>query len=122
MSTIPEILLDLRAAEDAFLREYRFLPRLKPPTIRLLRLIAEHHAQTGCSPTYRELLREGSYSSLSVVAWHTGRLMRKGLVTNEPGKARSLRLTAEGEKYLRLIQSNNLFQDSNSGVGTGTSS
>jgi SOS-response transcriptional repressor LexA len=119
MMRVEEVLQEYRAAEDAFLREYRFLPRLKEPADRLLRLIAGHLIQTGQSPTYRELLRDGNYSSLSVVAWHTNQLIRKGLLTRQPGKARSLRLTPAGETYLRRRRGASLFQKTGPGAATG---
>ena len=72
---------------------------MKLPTTRQLLVLNTIHVMrevNGQAPSYRELMGVLGFSSLNAVADHMRLLKKKGLVTWEPHKARTLRLTPAG--------------------------
>lgn len=77
--------------------------RERPPTARqleVLHAIRRYTEAVGYPPTRRELATAIGLKNpqTQAVADHLRALQRRGLVTWERGKARTLRLTAEGEQ------------------------
>ena len=70
--------------------------------LRVLRAIAEYIDRTDCSPTHRELCAALAVKSTNAIAHHAQALERKGcLERDRRGLARRLRLTEQGERWLR---------------------
>jgi repressor LexA len=65
---------------------------LTPKQLKILQLIRDHRVRTGCSPTMQELADELGVSKVTVFE-HVEALIRKGALTREPNKARSLSIS-----------------------------
>jgi repressor LexA len=72
---------------------------LTPKQLQVLRLIAQFQGSQRYSPTIADLASQLSLSR-STVFEHLGELQRKSLLTTLPGRARSLKLTAQGRRLL----------------------
>lgn len=73
------------------------------PTARqleVLALIASGRKRAGHPPTFAELARALCVTSLHTVACHLEPLRKRGLVTWEPKKARTLAVTVAGQRWL----------------------
>lgn len=66
----------------------------------LLRALDEFTRERGYTPSVRELAVALEVSSTNSVASLIDALLAEGLVLREPGRHRSLRLSAEGHKHL----------------------
>lgn len=73
---------------------------LTPKQLQVLRHIAAFHGSQCYSPTIAELASQLKLSR-STVFEHLGELQRKSLLTTSPGRARSLRLTPQGQRVLK---------------------
>lgn len=73
---------------------------LPPRSLTVLREIAQLCDGMPYSPTVRELQEWLGMASTSVVMYHLEKLQALGLVTREPGLARTLRLTEAGRRVL----------------------
>lgn len=67
----------------------------------ILGFIAQFHDTNGYMPTYREIARGCGWRSHSTVKYHLERLQAMGLITHEPWRARSIRLTEKGLDHAR---------------------
>lgn len=79
------------------------VPKLSGPTPKqmwVLRFIDAHVRERGYAPSTRELC-EAMGVRTNAVAETLARLEVKGLLTHEPGKARTLQLTAAGRRALK---------------------
>jgi repressor LexA len=72
---------------------------LTPKQLQVLRHIAAFQGNQHYSPTIADLASQLSLSR-STVFEHLGELQRKSLLSTSPGKARSLKLTAQGRRLL----------------------
>lgn len=74
------------------------------PTMRqkqLLEFISEFIAEHGYSPSYREIMRGCSYTSVATVALHVNSLIKRGHLVKRDNSARSLEvITVEPEEIL----------------------
>jgi repressor LexA len=59
----------------------------------VLNAIAKLTSVNGYAPTFRELMDDTGIKSPNGITLHLKALERKGYVTREPGKSRTLRLT-----------------------------
>ena len=84
-------------------RDTDLIDGLTPKQLQVLRHIAAFHANQCYSPTIAELATQLSLSR-STVFEHLGELQRKSLLTASPGRARSLKLTSQGQRLLRHSQ------------------
>ena len=75
---------------------------LTPRQRQILEVISASQRNRCCSPTIAELADELNLSR-STVFEHIGELRAKGLLTIVPGKARSSRLTSQGQRLLNRI-------------------
>lgn len=71
------------------------VPGPSPLQIRILRHLRKAEEE-GRAPTYRELALAFGWRSVATARDHLAALRARGLVSREPRKARSLRLTAQG--------------------------
>ena len=85
------------------LRDTDLIDGLTPKQLQVLRHIAAFHGSQCYSPTIAELATQLSLSR-STVFEHLGELQRKSLLTASPGRARSLKLTPQGQRLLRNSQ------------------
>jgi repressor LexA len=67
---------------------------LTPRQLKVLRLIRDHRIAHGCSPTMQELADELNVSKVTVFE-HVEALIKKGVLTREPNKARSLSIAED---------------------------
>jgi repressor LexA len=84
-------------------RDTDLIDGLTPKQLQVLRHIAAFHGSQCYSPTIAELASQLSLSR-STVFEHLGELQRKSLLSTSPGRARSLRLTPQGQRLLRDSQ------------------
>jgi len=81
------------------------MPETPPDTIirptkkqrLLLEFIQEFIAEHGYSPSYREIMKGCSYSSVATVALHVGNLIKRGHLNKRDRSARSLEVTTNEE-------------------------
>jgi len=71
-----------------------------PPQLAVLQAVHDYNAHHRLNPTYRDVVKRVGIS-YSNVQFRVKALLQKGLLTNEPGVARSLALTAEGERAIK---------------------
>lgn len=81
-------------------RDTDLIDGLTPKQLQVLRHIAAFHGSQCYSPTIAELATQLSLSR-STVFEHLGELQKKSLLTTSPGRARSLKLTPQGQRLLR---------------------
>jgi repressor LexA len=84
-------------------RDTDLIDGLTPKQLQVLRHIAAFHGSQCYSPTIAELASQLNLSR-STVFEHLGELQRKSLLTTSPGRARSLKLTPQGQRLLRNTQ------------------
>lgn len=70
------------------------------PQAKILGFIVDWHAGRGFSPTVREISRGFGWKTTANVHQHLERMERDGLVTRQPGMARTLRVTPHGLEQL----------------------
>jgi repressor LexA len=68
-------------------------PPVTPRQMQILTRIRDNRRKTGCSPTLQELADDLGLSKVTVFE-HVDALIRKGLLTRQSNKSRSLRLTS----------------------------
>lgn len=68
----------------------------------VLEAIEEYTAYHGCPPSLRDLMERFGFLSTQGVACHLDSLRKKGLVTWQPGKARTLRVVKKGIPLVEL--------------------
>ena len=88
-----------REIQKMLLKSTQASRRLTPRQIQLLRIIARVQASHCYSPTIGELAAELGISR-STTFEHIGELRGKGLLSAQPGRARSLKLTSKGQSLL----------------------
>ncbi|MHC4335140.1 MAG: LexA family protein [Planctomycetota bacterium] len=88
-----------RETQKMLLKSTQASRRLTPRQIQLLRIIARVQASHCYSPTIGELAGELGISR-STTFEHIGELRGKGLLSAQPGRARSLKLTSKGHRLL----------------------
>lgn len=59
-------------------------------TERVEKFVRDFLAERGYAPSYLEIGRACGISTTSVVAYHLGKLERKGIIKRSPGVARSI--------------------------------
>lgn len=69
---------------------------LTPVMRRTLGAIAAHWHEYGVAPTVRELAAAQGLRSTNGVGETLAKLMERGLLTHQSGRARTIRLTVEG--------------------------
>jgi repressor LexA len=69
--------------------------------VEVLQFISDYHARHGYPPTMRELGTHFGWASSNAAAWHASSLVKRGLLTGIPSKARTLLLTSAGQALLR---------------------
>lgn len=74
--------------------------RLTKRQVQILELVSSLRERNGYSPTIREIAEELGLSSVATVAEHLDSLEKKGLVSRERDRSRSLRLTPQGRSAL----------------------
>lgn len=74
------------------------LPQIHQRRLLILAAIQTYHNLHHRPPTLRELCDMTDISSTSLMDWHLDVLESEGLITREPGKARTIRLTGEAPK------------------------
>lgn len=84
-------------------RSQDLIDGLTPKQLHVLRHIAAFQDSQCYSPTIADLASQLGLSR-STVFEHLGELQRKSLLTTSPGKARSLKLTAQGRRLLEGAQ------------------
>jgi repressor LexA len=84
-------------------RDTDLIDGLTPKQLQVLRHIAAFHGRQCYSPTIAELAIQLSLSR-STVFEHLGELQRKSLLATSPGRARSLRLTPQGQRLLSIAR------------------
>lgn len=89
---------------------------LTPKQLQVLRLIARFQGSQRYSPTIADLASQLSLSR-STVFEHLGELQRKSLLSTSPGKARSLKLTAQGQRLLENTRTHEPQGDEPAGDG-----
>ncbi|NLH41214.1 MAG: transcriptional repressor LexA [Planctomycetes bacterium] len=97
-------------------KETDLIDGLTPKQLQVLRHIAAFQGSQRYSPTIADLASQLRLSR-STVFEHLGELQRKSLLTTSPGKARSLKLTAQGRRLLKDTQACESDQDEPSGEG-----
>ena len=60
---------------------------------RILNCIQRHIDRTGIPPTVREIAAYCGIPSTSTVSHHLNELERRGAISRQPGKARTIRIT-----------------------------
>jgi repressor LexA len=75
---------------------------LTPRQVQLLRAIAEQQSRDGYSPTIGELGEQLNISRTTAFE-HIEQLRRKGFVSGQPGRARSLTLTSRARRLLNRL-------------------
>lgn len=78
----------------------RHIRTTRPPTERQLRTLYWLHVtiqDLGYAPTIREVMRGLGYHSTNATEEVLGALQRRGFITREPGRSRTLRLTEDGK-------------------------
>lgn len=78
-------------------------PRCLPATTRQQQVLHAIRMCAGAPPTIRELMTALDISSPSAVAGHLKALRRKGLVTWEANRARTLRLVEKGIPLMGIV-------------------
>ena len=73
--------------------------QLTPRQLQLLRMVARFQQNRCCSPTLAEMACELNISR-STVYEHIAELRKKGLLSDSPNKARSLKVSSEARKLL----------------------
>lgn len=68
--------------------------RLSPTQSRMMTFISDYIAACGCAPTQREIAAN-CFISKTVVVKHLTRLQLDGLLTWQPGRSRSIKLTTQ---------------------------
>ena len=81
----------LRSVESAI--------QLTPRQLQLLRMVARFQQNRCCSPTLAEMASELNISR-STVYEHIAELRKKGLLSDSPNKARSLKVSTEARRLL----------------------
>jgi repressor LexA len=71
---------------------------------RILGFIVDWNAGRGFSPTVREISRGFGWKTTANVHQHLERMERDGLVTRQPGMARTLRVTPAGAQQLEELR------------------
>jgi repressor LexA len=89
---------------------------LTPRQLQVLRHIAAFHGSRCYSPTIAELATQLNLSR-STVFEHLNELQRKSLLTTSPGRARSLRVTAQGRRVLKNRRSAAATAEADSAAG-----
>ena len=70
------------------------------PQAKILGFIIDWIASRGFPPTVREISRAFGWKTTANVHQHLERMERDGLVTRQPGMARTLRVTPSGVEQL----------------------
>ena len=81
--------------------------RLTPRQLQLLKMVARFHQNRCYSPTLAEMASELSISR-STVYEHIAELRRKGLLSDSPNKARSLKVSSKAQKLLSSLDDEHL--------------
>jgi repressor LexA len=76
--------------------------QLTPRQLQLLRMVARFQQNRCCSPTLAEMASELNISR-STVYEHIAELRKKGLLSDSPNKARSLKVSTEARKLLSSL-------------------
>ncbi len=76
---------------------------------QVLDFIQHNQQMEGTTPTMREIARHFGFRSPRAVSDHVGALRRKGVLTNEPGLARSLRVVSPLQSFRKRIVDIPLF-------------
>src|SRR6267378_533268 len=70
---------------------------------QILNFMQKWHRDYGLMPTYQEIANHFGYRSLNSVTQHVRLLRKKGLLANEPGRARSFRVVSPLQVLRRQI-------------------
>jgi len=81
--------------------------RLTPRQLQLLKMVARFHQNRCYSPTLAEMASELSISR-STVYEHIAELRKKGLLSDSPNKARSLKVSSKAQKLLSSLADEDL--------------
>ena len=82
--------------------------RLTPRQLQLLTMVARFHQNRCYSPTLAEMASELSISR-STVYEHIAELRKKGLLSDSPNKARSLKVSSKAQELLSSLADKDLF-------------
>jgi repressor LexA len=74
------------------------------PQAKILGFIVDRIAARGFSPTVREISAAFGWKTTANVHQHLERMERDGLVTRQPGMARTLRVTPHGVEQLEELR------------------
>lgn len=70
--------------------------------IAMVRWIARFRQEHGYCPSHREIQDAFDLSSLAVVHHRVSRLIEFGYITQQPGQARTIVVTRDGEQAMRI--------------------
>jgi repressor LexA len=70
---------------------------------QIVEFIQHRQNESGLAPSYQEIAEHFGFASVTTVADHLRLIRRKGFLTSEPGRARSLRVLSPWQQFKRPV-------------------